>query len=234
MQKKRWIILIFLTGFSILVYPHVAQWVNGYLQKKHVHQFQHEINQLSEDELDKLMIKAQECNEEVYYDSQGFRDPFGDNQEKLQAFQSCLNIEDGTMFGAVEIPKLKLVIPIYLGSSDDILNKGIGQVEGSSLPIGGQSTHTVLAGHRGMGTKAMFRNVDELKEGDVFYIHTMGELLTYQVYEQQVIYPSETDSLEIVEGKDLATLLTCHPYRHNHQRLLVFGERVNETEVSID
>src|SRR5690625_5736360 len=87
------------------------------------------------------------------------------------------------------------------------------QVEGSALPLGGESTHTVLAGHRGMGTKAMFRNIDQLNDGDLFYIHTMNETLTYEVYRQKVIYPNQTDDLEIVENKDLATLLTCHPYR---------------------
>ena len=214
-----------MTGLSILVYPYVAQWTNGYIQKKHVNQFQQEMEQFSEAELNQLMERAQQCNEEIYYDSKGFRDPFGDNEEKLQAFQSCLDIEDETVFGAIEITKLKLVIPIYLGSSEEVLSKGIGQVEGSSLPIGGESTHTVLAGHRGMGTKEMFRNIDELKEGDVFYIHTMNETLPYQVYNQQVIYPHETNSLEMQEGEDLATLLTCHPYRHNYQRLLVQGKR---------
>lgn len=223
MKKKSTIIIIFILGLLILLYPHIAQWVNGYLQKGQVEDFQ-EID-MSDAELDELMEKAKKCNEQIYYDSEGFRDPFGDNEEKLQKFKACLDLYDEEMFAAIEIPKLQLVIPIFLGATDEILSKGIGQVEGSSLPVGGNSTHTVLSGHRGMGTKAMFRNVDELHPGDIFYIHTLEETLTYEVYNQNVIYPDETDSLEIEENRDLATLLTCHPYRHNYQRLLIHAER---------
>lgn len=239
MKKRSTIVGLFLTGLIILLYPHIAQWINSKLQKGQVDEFRSV--EMTEEEFDEIMEKAKACNEEIYYDSEGFRDPFGDNEEKLQQFQECLGLGTGlnkkgaktkdnmdemdNMFAAIEIPKLKLVIPIFLGSSEEILRKGIGQVEGSSLPVGGSSTHTVLAGHRGMGTKAMFRNVDELYPGDVFYIHTFGETLTYEVYDQNIIYPDETDSLEIEENRDLATLLTCHPYRHNYQRLLIHAER---------
>lgn len=223
MRKNSTIIILFTLGALILLYPHAAQWVNGYLQEDQVKDFQNV--EMSDSELDALMEKANQCNEQIHYDSEGFRDPFGDNEDKLQKFKACLDLYDEDMFAAIEIPKLELVIPIFLGATDDILNKGIGQVEGSSLPVGGSSTHTVLSGHRGMGTKAMFRNVDELNAGDVFYIHTLDETLTYEVFDQNVIYPDETDSLEIEDNKDLATLLTCHPYRQNYQRLLVYAER---------
>lgn len=227
MKKNKVIILLFMIGLSILIYPHVAQFINDYMQKKQVHEFQVDLNEKTDEEIDDLMKKAHVCNEEVYQDSTGFRDPFEESKEKLQEFKDCLGIEEDAIFSAIEIPKLELVIPIYLGASDENLNKGIGQVEGSSIPVGGASTHTVLAGHRGMGTKAMFRNVDELKAGDVFYIHTMSETLKYRVNSQQVIKPHEIDSLQIEENKDLATLLTCHPYRHNYERLLIHGERVD-------
>lgn len=226
MKSKKGIILLFILGLSIFIYPFAAQWINGYLQKKQVDEFQDGLEGKTDVEIEKLMETAASCNEEIYYDSDGLRDPFGDEQEKLQKFQKCLGIQEEDIFAAVEIPKLKLVIPIYIGASDEILSKGIGQIEGSSLPIGGKSTHTVLAGHRGMGTKEMFRNIDQLHDNDIFYIHTMNETLTYRVFRQKIIYPHETDSLEIVEDKDLATLFTCHPYRYNHQRLLIQGERV--------
>ncbi len=223
MRKNSTIIILFILGTLILLYPHAAQWVNGYLQKGQVETFQND--KMSDKELNELIEKANQCNDQIYYDSEGFRDPFADEEEKLQQFKTCLDLYDEEMFAAIEIPKLQLVIPIFLGATDDILNKGIGQVEGSSLPVGGNSTHTVLSGHRGMGTKAMFRNVDELNPGDVFYIHTPAETLTYEVFDQNVIYPDETDSLEIEDDKDLATLLTCHPYRQNYQRLLIYAER---------
>ncbi len=225
MRKNAGIILLFIIGLSVLVYPHVAQWINDYFQKQQVHDFMKNVSEKKTEDIDEMMATAKSCNEEIYYTSEGFRDPFSDGEEKLQSFKKCLGIHDETIFGAIEIPKLELLIPIYLGASDEILSKGIGQVEGSSIPIGGESTHTVLAGHRGMGTKEMFRNIDRLENGDVFYIHTMSETLAYRVENQNVIYPHETESLEIREGKDLATLLTCHPYRHNYQRLLIQGER---------
>jgi len=242
MKNNKGIIILFVLGLMILIYPHAAQVINNYLQKGEVKKFNEFVEGLTDEEIDEIMERASICNEEIYYNTDGFRDPFGDNQEKLTAFNECLGIvkngdnelgngfnfsNDDDVFSAIEIPKLKLVIPIYLGSSEDKLRKGIGQVEGSSLPLGGESTHTVLAGHRGMGTKAMFRNIDQLNDGDLFYIHTMNETLTYEVYRQKVIYPNQTDDLEIVENKDLATLLTCHPYRHNYQRLLIQAERKN-------
>lgn len=234
MKTYKGIILLFITGFVILIYPHAAQYMNNLVQKNEVNDFHAFTDKLTDEEIDSIMEQADKCNEGIYYDEDGFRDPFGSQQEKLSAFNECLghqsigdthDFSPEDTFSALEIPKLKLVIPIYLGSSEDNLSRGVGQVEGSSLPLGGDNTHTVLAGHRGMGTKAMFRNIDELDDGDVFYIHTMDETLTYEVYRQQVIYPDETDDLEIVENKDLATLLTCHPYRHNHQRLLIHAER---------
>lgn len=236
MKTYKGVILLFMTGLIILIYPHVAQFVNQLIQENEVSNFHAFVDNLTEEEIDSIMEQADKCNENIYYNEDGFRDPFGTQQEKLSAFNECLS--DGTTmeahefshedaFSALEIPKLQLVIPIYLGSSEDNLRRGVGQVEGSSLPLGGESTHTVLAGHRGMGTKAMFRNIDELDDGDVFYIHTMDETLTYEVFRQQVIYPDQTDDLEIVENKDLATLLTCHPYRHNYQRLLIHAERKN-------
>ena len=222
-MKKKSLIALFIAGFLILIYPHVAQWINNYLQKKEAEAFMEQ--ELSDEELEAMMADIKMCNEKIFYDESGFRDPFGTNEEKLDSLQKCLGLTDDDAFGAIEIPKLKLVIPIYVGSSEDILSKGVGQVEGSSLPLGGDGTHTVLAGHRGMGTREMFRNVDQLSDGEEFYIHTYDGTLTYEVYRQKVINPSETDSLEIEEDKDLATLLTCHPYRSNAQRLLIQAER---------
>lgn len=185
----------------------------------------HEL-ELPEVDVKDVIDQSYECNHEIFNDTEGFRDPFEREESEFEKFQECFDLFDGEMFAAIEIPTLDLVIPIYLGATNDILRKGIGQVEGSSLPVGGMNTHTVLAGHRGMSTKEMFRELDQLHPGDEFYIHTLEETLIYEVYEQKVIYPEETQHLEIEEGSDLATLLTCHPYRHNYQRLLIMGERV--------
>lgn len=226
MKRKTWIIVLFLVGFAILVFPHLAEKINSTIQAKQVEEYRENLMEKSTNEIEKELERASNCNDEVYYTEEGVHDPFEESNEKLDIFRECLGIEDDEVFSAIEIPKLNLMIPIYLGSSDEILNKGVGQVEGSSLPLGGESTHTVLAAHRGMGTKAMFRNVDELNPGDTFLIHNSTGTIEYKVTKQRVIYPHETESLEIEEDKDLATLLTCHPYRYNYQRLLVHAERV--------
>lgn len=208
------------------MYPHVAQIINNELQKSEVSDFQR--TEKSDDEIDDLIARTTKCNQQIYYDSEEFRDPFSYDKKKSQQFKECLKLYDGNIFAVIEIPKLKLNIPIFLGATDEILSKGIGQVVGSSLPIGGINTHTVLSGHRGMGTKEMFRNIDKLQAGDEFYIHGKTGTLKYRVTSQRVIYPNQTSSLEIEEGKDVVTLLTCHPYRHNYQRLLVHAERFKD------
>jgi len=231
MKGKKAITLLFVIGLAILVYPHVAKLINSYLQKQQVDEFQDSLENKTDQEIDELMKRASACNEKIYYNRSGFRDPFADNEKKLHALKECLGLDDDEVFAAIEIPKLGEIIPIFLGASEKTLAKGIGQIEGSSLPVGGKSNHTVLAGHRGMGTKAMFRHVDELKEGDLFYIHTMTGTLTYRVFGQKVINPQETEALEIQENRDLATLFTCHPYPTDYQRLLIQAERADEEKV---
>lgn len=223
MKKKRTIIIMFFSGLIIILYPHIAQIVNNQLQKSEVSNFRN--NQLPQKSIDDLMTKSIKYNQKINDDSVGFRDPFISDKEKIKQFKDYTELYTGHIFGVIEIPKLNLEIPIFLGSTDQILNQGIGQVKGSSLPIGGESTHTLLSGHRGMGTKAMFRNIDKLYPGDIFYIHNFKETLVYEVYNQKVIYPDQTESLEIELGQDLATLITCHPYRKNYQRLLIQAKR---------
>lgn len=227
MRKNKWIYALFFLGLIILVYPHIAQVVNKHIQKSQVNHFIKEAKSMPSIEITNYYDQVRKCNEAIFKNEEGFHDPFTEYY-KQNAYPECQDITfDGGQFAAIEIPKLDLHIPIYLGATENELSRGIGQVEGSSLPVGGISTHTVLAGHRGMGTKAMFRNLDLLKIGDVFYIHTLEGILTYEVYDVEVILPHETDNLRIVEGKDLASLITCHPYRANSHRLVVHGERLN-------
>ena len=227
MSKNKWIYVLFFLGLGVLIYPHIAQLVNKQLQKAQVEHFIQEAKGASSVEISELYDNIRKCNEALFKNEEGFHDPFTEYYNRND-YSECRSVPDaGEGFGAIEIPKIKEKIPIYLGASENELSKGIGQVEGSSLPIGGKSTHTVLAGHRGMGTKAMFRNLDALQKGDTFYIHTHEERLVYRVYDVEVILPNETDNLRIVEGKDLASLITCHPYRANSHRLVVHGERIN-------
>lgn len=222
-MKKSTIAILFFVGLGIVLFPHVSKFSYTYIQKAQAEEFQDA--KMAPEAIDQVYQKALTCNEEILKDTDGFRDPFNQEESQVEKFRQCFDLMDGEIFAVIEIPKLELIIPIYLGASDEILDKGIGQVEGSSLPVGGLGTHSVLAGHRGMATRLMFRDLDQVVPGDIFLIHTLKETLTYTVTSQEIIYPYETESLEIVEGKDLVTLITCHPYRHNYQRLLIHGER---------
>lgn len=228
MRRNRWIILLFLLGLSILLYPHVAQYINGKIQKVEAEQIKQKKFELSSTHIEETVSTAVKCNESIFTNEGDFQDPFTENYRQTN-YEQCKDIViEGEAFATIEIPKLQLDIPIFLGATENELSQGIGQVDGSSLPIGGESTHTVLAGHRGMGTKAMFRNLDELKVGDVFYIHTIEGELQYKVFDVEVILPHETDNLRIREGEDLASLITCHPYRANSHRLVVQGKRMTD------
>lgn len=226
MRKNKWILLLFILGLLIIVYPHIAQFINNQLQKSQVNQFKNEAQLLTPQFIFEKLEAARKCNEAIFKNEEGLHDPFTDGYNR-DDYEGCKDAPmDGNHFASIEIPKLSLEIPIYLGASENELSKGIGQVEGSSLPVGGLSTHTVLAGHRGMGTKAMFRQLDLIQPGDTFYIYTLEEKLQYEVFDVEVILPHETENLGINEGKDLASLITCHPYRANSHRLVVHGERV--------
>ena len=225
MRKNKWIIGLFVLGFLIVIYPHVAQYINDKIQKSQVDQFKNETKLLTSQQIFAELEAARRCNDAIFKNEEGVHDPFteGYNRDNYKACKEAP--APGNHFASIEIPKLSLEIPIYLGATENELSKGIGQVEGSSLPVGGPNTHTVLAGHRGMGTKAMFRNLDVLQKGDTFYIYTLEETLQYEVYNVEVILPHETENLNIREGEDLASLVTCHPFRANSHRLVVHGER---------
>lgn len=141
-------------------------------------------------------------------------------------YDRLLNITGNGIMGYVEIPVISVNLPIYHGTGTDSLERGVGHLLGSSLPVGGESTHAVLTGHSGMATCKMFTDLEQLKEGDVFYLHTLGETLAYQVTELNTVLPHETELLAVVPGEDYCTLVTCVPYAVNSHRLLVRGERI--------
>lgn len=226
MKRNRWLMFMFLIGLLIFIYPHAAQYINGKIQKVEADQFKKQQRTLSNEYINETVMTARKCNELIFTNEGQFQDPFTDSYRQIHYEQCKEIINEGEHFATIEIPKLQLEIPIFLGATENELSQGIGQVDGSSLPIGGESTHTVLAGHRGMGTKAMFRNLDELTTNDIFYIHTLEGRLQYKVNDVEVILPHETDNLCIHEGEDLASLITCHPYRHNSHRLVVHGKRI--------
>lgn len=228
MKKRMLPLILFIVGVIVVIFPHVAQWVNKEIHEHQVAAIQQQIKEMPDEKKQEVSTDVKDCNEAIFKNEDGINDPFTDYYDPSY-YESCAKvIEQNDYPLALEIPKMDVNIPIFLGASQENLANGIGQVEGSSVPTGGEGSHTVLAGHRGMGTKAMFRHLDYLEAGDVFYIHTIDETLTYMVYDTEVILPHETERLRIQEGKDLASLFSCHPYRNNTHRLVVYGERVDD------
>lgn len=146
------------------------------------------------------------------------------------AYEDILKVNEEGMMGTVEIPKISVNLPIYHGTEKEILEKGIGHLKGTSFPVGGENTHCSLTGHTGLNSAKMFTDLTELEEGDLFFLHVLGETLAYEVCEIQVVLPDEVNSLYITKGKDLVTLITCTPYGVNTHRLFVTGERTEYTE----
>lgn len=226
LSRKAIAFLLLVIGLGIIIYPHLAQSVNSTVQKKQSHTFHERVKNFDSEVITEQVNTAKACNDAIFKNEDNVHDPFTIDYNR-DAYEGCEKAPIiGNQFATIELPKLNLEIPIYLGATETELSKGIGQVDGSSLPIGGPSTHTVLAGHRGMGTKAMFRNLDEYDVGDTFYLHTLDGKFQYEVYDIEVILPHETNNLLIQEDRDLASLITCHPYRENSHRLVIHGERV--------
>ena len=140
-------------------------------------------------------------------------------------YESCLNIAGDGVMGTISLPSIKVTMPLYHGTSEEDLQHGVGHLQGTALPVGGESTHCVIAGHTGLPTARIFDALDQVREGDVFVLSVLGEKLAYRVCDIQVVLPEDTDSLAVQEGRDLVTLVTCTPYGKNTHRLLVTGER---------
>ena len=227
--KEKFIILLFilmiLLGLGIILYPLISNQLNERYYQKIIGNYQHTVTQKPNSQNEALLQEAR-----VYNDSltsthivDVFQNP---NQEISAEYLSILNVNDEGMMGYISIPKIDVRIPIYHGTSAETLQEGVGHFEGSSFPVGGESTHAILSAHRGLPSSRLFTDLDQLKEGDIFYIYVLDEVFAYQVDQILVTEPSETDALEIVDGKDYVTLVTCTPYAVNTHRLLVRGERV--------
>lgn len=222
---------IFLIGLAIFSYPLISQKYYEIKAEDEVIKFTTAASAIPEEEVERRMALAKAYNDTL--DPSRLSDPYTDMEKAGRAeYARMLEVEE--MVGHVEVPKIKVDIPIYAGTSEDVLQKGAGHLEGTSLPIGGISTHTVITAHRGLPNAKLFRNLDQLVEGDVFYITNMKETIAYKVKEIMVVEPSDFDPVLVVEEKDYATLLTCTPYMINSHRLLVRGERIPYQEAIDD
>lgn len=231
--KKNWLfILIFILGLSIAVYPLISQWYYRVESAEEIIEFKKAAKALDKEEVARRMELARAYNSTL--DVSKLADPYTEKEKKEGIIEYARMLQIGEMIGHVEIPKINEDLPIYAGTSESILQKGAGHLEGTSLPVGGIGTHTVITAHRGLPTAKLFRNLDRLIEGDVFLIHNLETTLAYKVDQIMVVEPSNFEPVLVIEGGDYATLLTCTPYMINSHRLLVRGHRVDYTEAIDD
>jgi sortase A len=223
MKKIRVIfcVIIFMTGLGIASYPFISNMVAQRHASQVVKDYETNVEEMDEEKIDAMKEAAKKYNEQL--SNVVSVDDENENNEQGESYADLLNI--GESLGYITIPKIDVNLPIYNGTSQDVLSKGVGHMEQSSYPLGGESTHCVLTGHRGLPSAVLFTDLDKLEIGDEFYLHVLDEILAYKVDQIKVVEPNEFGDLEIIDGKDYCTLVTCTPYAINSHRLLVRGER---------
>lgn len=236
-SSKIVIILIFLAGLSLLLYPFIANQWNNHRQKQLIGNYESVIS--DKEAAGNIDYAAEMKKAEAYNDAllpSILPDSFAvadASTETDSSYEDSLNIAGDGMMGIVEIPKIAIKLPIYHGTGDEVLQKAAGHLEGSSLPIGGESTHAVISAHRGLPSASLFTDLDQLEIGDHFLIHVLDKTLCYEVDQILVVDPEDTSALAVEDGEDLVTLLTCTPYGVNTQRLMVRGHRVPYEEQAV-
>ena len=219
-------ILVLIIALSVLLYPTVSNYLYEKNGARVISSYDENAVRLSESEKKEMLEAARQYNGELLGNLE-LLDPFSPLKKEVDArYQSLLSTNEAGMMGYIRIPKIDVELPIYHGTEETVLQSGVGHFEGTSLPVGGESTHAVLTGHRGLPSKLLFTDMDELVEGDIFYIKILGETLAYQVDQILTVLPEDTKALTIAPGKDYATLVTCTPYAVNTHRLLVRGMRI--------
>lgn len=231
MKKKiNWsnviLVMIFLLGLSLLLYPTISDYWNSFHQSRVIASYSENVANMDNEKYQQQVSTAKAFNKKLLKKKYQWTL----NDEEKEAYYSILNITDTGIMGYIEIPSLNSTLPIYHGAGEDVLQVAIGHIEGSSFPIGGKSTHCVVSGHRGLPSAKLFSDLDKMVEGDIFMLHILDETLTYEVDQIHIVLPEEVKDIEIIEGKDLCTLVTCTPYGINSHRLLVRGKRVDNPE----
>ena len=234
-KKKKYIGLglLFLIGLSILLYPMVSDAWNRYRDSLLISDYSSSVSSDDNSEkIDSMWKAAQEYNEQIKQESVPDAFSVRDGQTD-STYESLLNLNGDGMMGYVEIPVIDVSIPIYHYTTDESLEKGAGHLFGSSLPVGGKSTHCILSAHRGLPSAKLFTDLNLVEEGDVFYLHVLGKTLAYEVDQILTVLPEQTESLGITDGDDYVTLVTCTPYAVNTHRLLVRGIRTKYVEEEV-
>ena len=219
------LILIFLVGLSVMLYPTVSDYVNQKNQSRAVASYSEEVENLSDVDYQAYFDAADDYNRRLAETPDAFYRP-----EEVSGYTDTLDVSGTGIMGYITISKIGVELPVYHGTSDGVLQVAAGHLEGSSLPMGGAGTHAVISAHRGLPSAKLFTNLDELEVGDTFTITVLDRVLTYEVDQISIVLPTETDLLQPVEGKDYVTLMTCTPYGINTHRLLVRGKRIENAE----
>ena len=224
-------VLTFLFFLLVMDYPYISRLINQRNYDGVVLDYTKTLEGFDVKEKERYRKEAQVYNQTLEKgNGVSIEDAFGSKHHTNKTYKKILDINKDGVMGIIDIPKLKISLPIYHGTSEEVLQKGAGHLEGTSIPIGGVSTHACISAHRGLPNKKMFTNLDEMKEDDIFLLSIMGEKLAYKVIDVQVVLPSDIRSLRIQKGKDLVTLITCTPYGVNTHRLYVTGERTTYKE----
>ena len=220
------LVLILLAGLSLLLYPSFSDWWNRYHQSRAIASYTDIVTHLDTGESERMWAEAEAYNRSLWTRVQRYQP----SDEEHEEYSQILDVSGTGIMGYIEIPKINVSLPIYHGTDEAVLQIAVGHIEGSSLPVGGKGTHCVLSGHRGLPSARLFTDLDDLVESDTFTIDVLGQTLTYQIDQIRIVLPAELDDIELVEGQDYCTLVTCTPYGVNSHRMLVRGRRIANVE----
>lgn len=222
------LVLVFLIGLSLLLYPTFADWWNSFHQSRAVASYVEQVANMDDDKYNEIWNAAWDYNQSLIDRPNSFLL----SDEQWEKYNALLDVGGTGIMGYIEIPLIDVMLPIYHGTSEGVLQVAAGHLEWTSLPVGGTSSHCVLSGHRGLPSARLFTDLDKLVVGDVFMMHVLDETLTYEIDQILIVEPQDTENLLIEEGKDYCTLVTCTPYGINSHRLLVRGHRIETEEAA--
>ena len=220
------LVLALIIGLCLLLYPTVSDYWNSFHQTRAIATYAENVAKLDNNQYDQLWEEARAYNEALCFRS----NPYYLSEEQKAQYESLLDVSGLGVMGYIEIPEIDVSLPIYHGTEESVLQVAVGHLDWTSLPVGGESTHCVLSGHRGLPSAKLFTNLDKLQTGDIFMLRVLDNVLTYEVDQILIVEPQETGVLRIEEGKDYCTLVTCTPYGINTHRLLVRGHRIDNLE----
>lgn len=220
------LLLVFIVGLSLLLYPSFADWWNSFHQTQAIATYSEQVADIDDEKYEEIWNAAWDYNQSLLKRTNSYL--LSDAQKA--EYDSLLDVGGTGVMGYIEIPSIKVALPIYHGTDEAVLQVAVGHLEWTSLPVGGESTHCVVSGHRGLPSAKLFTDLDQMQVGDTFVFRILDEVLTYEVDQIRIVEPSDTSELSIIKGKDLCTLITCTPYGINSHRMLVRGHRVDNAD----